>query len=54
MNDYIPGDGGPDDDSIQTGWCLHTNNIYTVLIWKTSNGITNVLYGHFFNCFVLS
>ena len=39
MNDYIPGDGGPDDDSIQTGWCLHTNNIYTVLICKTSNGI---------------
>ena len=52
MNDNIPGDVGPADDSMQTGWCLHTNNIYTVLIWKTSNGIK--LYGHYFNCFVLS
>ena len=24
--------GEPDDDSMQTGWCLHTNNICTVLI----------------------
>ena len=52
MNDNIPGDGGPADDSMQTGWCLHTNNIYTVLILKTSNGIE--LYGQFLNCFVLS
>ena len=46
--------GGADDDSMQTGWCLHTNIIYTVLIWKSSNGIEKCLYDHFVNCFLHS
>ena len=54
MNDNVPGDGGPDDDGMQTGWCLHTNKIYTVLIWKTRNGIKKCFYCHFVNCLVLS